>query len=56
MLGRIKTSLKISLTNEEKEMIANKADKYGYKTVSAFLIDSAENHFKLELNLVIIVS
>lgn len=51
LLARIKTSLKISLTEEEKEFIINKAEEYGYNTVSAFLIDSAENHFKLELDL-----
>ena len=50
-MPRLKTSLKISLTEKEKEFISNKASEYGYKTVSAFLIDSAENHFKVELDL-----
>jgi hypothetical protein len=50
-LGRIKTSLKISLSEEEKEFIRKKSEEYGYKTVSGFLIDSAKNHFKVELDL-----
>lgn len=50
-LGRIKTSLKISLSEEEKEFIRKKSEEYGYKTVSGFLIDSAKNHFKVELDI-----
>ncbi|MFI8710295.1 hypothetical protein ACIGHG_25550 [Bacillus sp. NPDC077411] len=50
-MPRIKTDLKISLSNEDKELIKNKANDLGYKTVSAFLIDSAKSHFKLEVDM-----
>lgn len=50
-MGRIKTDLKISLSNEDKKFIKNKADELDYKTVSAFLIDSAKSHFKIEVDM-----
>lgn len=50
-MPRIKTDLKISLSNEDKELIKNKANDLGYKTVSAFLIDSAKTYFKLEVDM-----
>lgn len=50
-MGRIKTDLKISLSNADKEFIKNKADELDYKTVSAFLIDSAKNHFRIEVDM-----
>ncbi|WP_410985482.1 hypothetical protein [Bacillus cereus] len=46
-----KTYLQITLDEEDKEMIKNKATDLGYKTVSAFLIDSAKSHFKLEVDM-----
>lgn len=50
-MPRIKTDLKISLSNEDKELIKNKANDLGYRTVSAFLIDSAKTHFKLNVDM-----
>ncbi|OQR53487.1 hypothetical protein [Bacillus sp. CDB3] len=50
-MGRIKTDLKISLSKEDKEFIKNKTNNLGYNTVSAFLIDSAKSHFKLEVDM-----
>ena len=46
-----KTYLQITLDNEEKEFIKERADELGYKSVSAFLIDSAKNHFKVEIDM-----
>ncbi|WP_144518066.1 hypothetical protein [Bacillus thuringiensis] len=49
--NRKKERLEIQLFKEDKEMIKNKAEELGYKTVSAFLIDSAKTHFKLEVDM-----
>lgn len=46
-----KTYLQITLDEQDKEMIKNKAEELGYKTVSAFLIDSAKTHFRLEIDM-----
>ncbi|PFB50167.1 hypothetical protein CN404_27335 [Bacillus thuringiensis] len=46
-----KTYLQITLDENEKELIKNKAEELGYKTVSAFLVDSAKTHFKLEVDM-----
>lgn len=46
-----KTYLQITLDEQDKEMIKNKAEELGYKTVSAFLIDSAKTHFRLEVDM-----
>ncbi|KAB2364234.1 hypothetical protein [Bacillus thuringiensis] len=52
-MPRIKTDLKMSLSKEDKEFVKNKAADLGYKTVSAFLIDSAKTHFKLEVDMTV---
>ena len=39
------------VTKEEKEFIKNRADEMGYKSVTAFLVESAKNHFKVELDM-----
>ncbi|MCQ6305779.1 hypothetical protein [Bacillus cereus] len=49
--NRKKERLEIQLFKDDKEMIKNKAEELGYKTVSAFLIDSAKTHFKLEVDM-----
>lgn len=46
-----KTYLQITLDKEEKEFIKKRADELGYKSVSAFIIDSAKNHFKVEMDM-----
>ncbi|AUB67075.1 hypothetical protein CSW12_29860 (plasmid) [Bacillus cereus] len=46
-----KTYLQITLDEKDKEMIKNKAEELGYKTVSAFLVDGAKTHFKLEVDM-----
>lgn len=51
MMGRIKTKLNVRLLEEDKEFIKNKAEEFGYKTVSAFIVDSAKSHFKLEMDM-----
>ncbi|MDA1774892.1 hypothetical protein PDJ95_26635 [Bacillus cereus] len=51
MAQRRTTYLQISLEHEEKDYIKNKATELGYKNVSAFLIDSAKTHFKLEVDM-----
>lgn len=52
-MGRIKTDLKISLSDADKEFIKNKTEELGYKTVSAFLIDSAKSHFTIEVDMAV---
>ncbi len=51
LMARIKTDLKISLSNDDKEYIKKKSDELGFKTVSAFLIESAKSHFRLNLDM-----
>ncbi|OQR53428.1 hypothetical protein [Bacillus sp. CDB3] len=51
MAKRRTTYLQMSLEHEEKDYIKNKAEEFGYKNVSAFLIDSAKSHFKLEVDM-----
>ncbi|OQR53166.1 hypothetical protein CDB3_31605, partial [Bacillus sp. CDB3] len=46
-----KTYLQITLDEKDKKMIKNKAEEFGYKTVSAFMVDSAKSHFKLEVDM-----
>lgn len=50
-MARIKTDLKISLSKEDKEYIKNKASDLGFNTVSAFLIESAKTHFRLNMDM-----
>lgn len=49
--NRKKERLEIQLFKDDKEFVKNKATELGYKTVSAFLIDSAKTHFKLEVDM-----
>ncbi len=46
-----KTYLQITLDEKDKEMIKNKAVELGYKSTSAFVIDSAKTHFKLNVDM-----
>lgn len=50
-MTRRTTYLQMSLTHEEKDFIKNKANELGFKNVSAFLIESAKNHFRLNLDM-----
>lgn len=50
-MGRIKTKLNVRLLEEDKEFIKNRAEEFGYKTVSAFIVDSTKSHFKLEVDM-----
>lgn len=50
-MGRIKTKLNVRLLEEDKEFIKNRAEEFGYNTVSAFIVDSAKSHFKLEVDM-----
>lgn len=49
--NRKKERLEIQLFKDDKEFVKNKANELGYKTVSAFLIDSAKTHFRLEVDM-----
>lgn len=51
LMARIKTDLKISLSKEDKEYIKNKSDELGFKTISAFLVESAKSHFRLNVDM-----
>ncbi|OUA68014.1 hypothetical protein BK786_08865 [Bacillus thuringiensis serovar thailandensis] len=46
-----KTYLQITLDEKDKEMIKNKAVELGYKSTSAFVIDSTKSYFKLEVDM-----
>ncbi|MGG3805404.1 hypothetical protein [Metabacillus fastidiosus] len=46
-----KTYLQLSIEKEDKEFIKNKAEELGYKSASAFLVESAKNHFRLNLDM-----
>lgn len=50
-MARTNTYLQLRISPEDKEFVKNKADELGYKSVSAFMIDSAKNHFKVELDM-----
>ncbi|PHB17666.1 hypothetical protein COE80_26340 [Bacillus pseudomycoides] len=49
--NRKKERLEIQLFKDEKEFIKNKSIDFGYKNVSAFVIDSVKSHFKLEVDM-----
>ncbi|PFA26711.1 hypothetical protein CN390_27705 [Bacillus cereus] len=48
---RTNTYFQMRLTEDDKKYIKNKSEKLGYKNVSAFLIESAKTHFKLEVDM-----
>lgn len=50
-ITRTKTYLQLRLSKEDKEFIKDKAEKLGYQTVSAFLIQSAKDHFIVRIDL-----
>lgn len=50
-MGRIKTSLKISLSEKDKEYVKEKSEKLGYKNVSAFLVSAAYNQINLTMDM-----
>lgn len=43
--------VEVRTTEEEKEFLKNKAEKLGYKSLTAFLLSAADNHFVVDLNL-----
>ncbi|EEM02689.1 hypothetical protein bmyco0002_49200 [Bacillus pseudomycoides] len=49
--NRKKERLEIQLFKDEKEFFKNKSIDFGYKNVSAFVIDSVKSHFKLEVDM-----
>lgn len=51
MTKRKKTYLQISLDPKEKEYIKEKTKLFGYATISAFLIDSANSHIMLNVDM-----
>lgn len=51
MTKRKKTYLQISLSPKDKEYIKEKAKLFGYATISAFLIDSANSHIMLNVDM-----
>lgn len=46
-----KEKIEIRVTKEEKEMIKSKSKELGYNSMSAFLIDSSKDFFKIELDI-----
>src|SRR5690625_2562884 len=43
--------IELRVTKEDKELIKNKARKLGYRYVTPFMVNSAENHFMIDLDL-----
>lgn len=41
----------IRVTEQDKEYIKQKAEKMGFKSVTAFLVSSAKNHFTIEMDM-----
>lgn len=50
-MGRIKTKINVSVSYEDKDYIEKKAKELNFKSVSAFLIDSAKSHFRIEVDM-----
>lgn len=49
--NRIKKSLNISLSENDKKYIIEKADSLGFNSVSAFLLDCARTYYRLEVDM-----
>lgn len=49
--NRKNKQFKLRLPEDDINFIKNKSEELGYKTVSAFVIDSAKNHFRVELDM-----
>lgn len=50
-MARRTTYLQMSLEHDEKNYVIKKAEELGYKSTSAFLLDSAKNHFRIEIDI-----
>lgn len=50
-MGKKTCNILIRVTEDEKEMIRQKSQELGYNSMSAFLIDSAKDFFKVDLDL-----
>lgn len=43
--------IEVRVTKEVKESIKNKAERMGFNSVSAYIVESAQNHFRLTLDM-----
>lgn len=43
--------IELRVTKEQKDFIKNKAEQMGFSSVTAFLVKSAENHFRLNIDM-----
>lgn len=43
--------IEMRVTKTQKEFIRNKSKKMGFRSITAFLIESAENHFRLDMDM-----
>lgn len=50
-MSRSNTYFQVRLSPEDKEYIKKKSEDLGYKNVSAFLLESAKNHFRLNFDM-----
>lgn len=48
-----KTYLQLSISDDEKEFLKEKAKELGYKSVSAFVVDTAKSHFTIEVDMAV---
>lgn len=51
LANRIKDRLYISISKEDKEFVKSKAERLGFNSTSAFLIESAKNDFRLNIDM-----
>lgn len=50
-MSRSNTYFQVRLSPEDKEYIKNKSEELGFKNVSAFLLESAKSHFRLNVDM-----
>lgn len=48
-----KTYLQLSISEDEKKFLKEKAEELGYKSVSAFVVDSAKSHFTIVVDMAV---
>jgi|SRR5690625_386453 len=50
-MGKKTEEIKFRTTKKEKELIQERTEKFGFKSMTAFLISSAEDFFVIDLDL-----
>lgn len=50
-MTRTNTYFQLRISPEDKEFLKEKAEQFGYSNVSAFVMESVRNHFRIELDM-----